>query len=77
MISDIDEIPDPKKINEFNIKNKFACFLQKNYQSKINLLNITNKNWPGTKICQKKNLKTPQWLRNLKTKKKPFWKIFK
>jgi len=54
MISDIDEIPDPKKINEFNIKNKFACFLQKNYQSKINLLNITNKNWPGTKICQKK-----------------------
>jgi len=25
----------------------------------------------------KKNLKTPQWLKNLKTKKKPFWKIFK
>ena len=42
MISDIDEIPDPKKLDEFNPKNKFACFLQKTFQSKINLLNITN-----------------------------------
>ena len=76
MISDIDEIPNPLKIKEFNIKNKYACFLQRNYQSKINLLNSTNNNWAGTKICKKKNLKSPQWLRNLKTKKKPFWKIF-
>jgi len=76
MISDIDEIPDPKKIKEFDIKNKYACFLQKNYQSKINLLNASNSFWPGTKVCQKKNLKSPQWLRNIKTKKKPFWKIF-
>lgn len=76
MISDIDEIPDPKKLDEFNPKNKFACFLQKNFQSKINLLNITNEDWPGTKICQKKYLKSPQWLRNIKTKRKPFWKIF-
>jgi beta-1,4-mannosyl-glycoprotein beta-1,4-N-acetylglucosaminyltransferase len=76
MISDIDEIPNPKKIKEFNIKNKYACFLQKNYQSKINLLNITEGNWVGTKICKKKYLKSPQWLRNIKAKKKPFWKIF-
>ena len=76
MISDIDEIPDPKKISEFDIKKKYACFLQKNYQSKINLLNVTDQNWPGTKICQKKYLKSPQWLRNLKTKKRSFWKIF-
>ena len=76
MISDIDEIPDPLKIKEFNIKNKYACFLQKNYQSKINLLNITDGKWAGTKICKKKYLKSPQWLRNIKIKKKPFWKIF-
>ena len=76
MISDIDEIPDPSKIKEFNIKNKYACFLQKNFQSKINLLNITDGNWAGTKICQKKYLKSPQWLRNIKIKQKPFWKIF-
>ena len=77
MISDIDEIPDPKKIAEFNLKNKYACLLQKNFQSKLNFLNITNSYWPGTKICQKKNLKSPQWLRNIKTKKIPFWKFFR
>ena len=76
MISDIDEIPNPKKIEEFNIKNKIGCFLQKNFQSKINLLNVSDGAWAGTKICQKKNLKSPQWLRNLKTKKKLFWNIF-
>ena len=76
MISDIDEIPDPNKIKEFNIENKYACFLQKNFQSKMNLLNTTDKFWTGTKICQKKYLKSPQWLRNLKTKKQPVWKIF-
>ena len=77
MISDIDEIPDPKKIPEFNLENKYACFLQKNFQSKINLLNTSDGLWSGTKICQKKNLKSPQWLRNIKIKKVPFWKIFK
>ena len=77
MISDIDEIPNPKKIVEFDLKKKYACLLQKNFQSKLNLLNITEKNWPGTKICQKKNLKSPQWLRNIKTKKVPFWNVFR
>ncbi len=77
MISDIDEIPDPKKISEFRNENKYACFMQKNFQSKLNLMNITDKYWMGTKICQKKYLKSPQWLRNIKTKKRPFWKFFK
>ena len=76
MISDIDEIPNPEKIKDFNLESKVACFLQKNFQSKINLLNVTDGVWAGTKICQKKFLKSPQWLRNLKIKKKPFWKIF-
>ena len=77
MISDIDEIPDPKKISEFKIINKYACFMQKKFQSKLNLLNITDKYWMGTKICQKKYLRSPQWLRNIKTKKRPFWKFYK
>ena len=76
MISDIDEIPNPDKINSFNIKNKYACFIQKNFQSKLNLLNVTQNLWGGTKICQKKYLKSPQWLRNLKTKKKSIWKFY-
>jgi len=77
MISDIDEIPNPKKIDEFNFKNKYACFIQKNFQSKINLQNISDKNWMGTKIIKKKYLKSPQWLRNIKTSKPPFWKFYK
>ena len=77
MISDIDEIPDPNKIKMFNTKNKYACFLQKNFQSKINLMNMTEKYWNGTKICKKKFLKSPQWLRNIKTKKRPFWKFYR
>ena len=77
MISDIDEIPNPKKISEFKIENKYACFMQKNFQSKLNLLNVTDKYWMGTKICQKKYLKSPQWLRSIKTKKRPFWKFYK
>ena len=77
MISDIDEIPDPKKIQEFQLKNIYACFMQKNLHLKINLLNISEKNWMGTKICQRKHLKSPQWLRNIKTSKPSFWKFYK
>ena len=54
MISDIDEIPDPGKIKEFQFENKYACFMQKNFQSKINLLNSSDKYWMGTKIIKKK-----------------------
>ena len=59
MISDIDEIPNPEKLKEFNIKNKMGCFLLKNFQSKINLLNVSDGAWSGTKICQKKKFKIP------------------
>ena len=31
--------------------------LQKNFQSKINLLNVTDKHWAGTKNMSKKILK--------------------
>ena len=47
------------------------------FNFKLNLLNETEKNWHGSKICLKKNLKSPQWLRNLKFKKYPFWRIDK
>ena len=73
MISDVDEIPNPKKINNFNTNKKYACFLQKNFQSRINLLNVSENHWAGTKICQKKFLRSPQWLRDIKAKKKFFW----
>jgi len=38
---------------------------------------VTEENWSGTKICQKKYLQSPQWLRNIKTKKRKFWQFYK
>ena len=77
ILSDVDEIPDPNKLNVFDKKNKYAVFSQRMFNYKINLLNETENNWHGSKICLKKNLKSPQWLRNLKFKKYPSWRIDK
>tara|TARA_B000000475_G_C15574036_1_gene273530 strand:- start:40 stop:459 length:420 start_codon:yes stop_codon:yes gene_type:complete len=31
--------------------------------------------WTGTKACKRKNLKTPQWLRNIKDRKFSFYRL--
>ena len=77
IISDVDEIPDLNKLNLFDKKKRYAVFLQKKFDYKLNLLNETEGDWHGSKICLKKNLKSPQWLRDLKFKKYPFWRIDK
>ena len=77
MISDLDEIPNPKKIKDFNENCKYACFIQRNFSLKLNLLNKSEPNWFGTRLCRKKDLKSPQWLRNIKARKRPFYKFFK
>ena len=77
MISDIDEIPNPEKVDKFDKNKKYACFIQKNFQTKINLINSSRPYWEGTRICVKKYLKSPQWLKNIKLKRKSFWKIYK
>ena len=76
ILSDVDEVPDLDKLKEFD-KNKYAVFSQKMFMYKLNLLNLNEDNWHGSKICLKKNFKSPQWLRNLKFKKYPFWRIDK
>ena len=77
ILSDVDEIPDLTKLNKFNKRKKYAVFCQRMFNYKINLLNETENNWHGSKICLKKDLKSPQWLRNLKFKQYPFWRIDK
>ena len=77
MISDLDEIPNPNKLNFFNIKDRYAVFKQKHFYYKINLQSETNPFCFGSRICVKKYLKSPQWLRDLKFKKRPFWRIDK
>ena len=77
IISDLDEIPDPKKIKFFKKEMKYAVFKQKHFYYKFNLQSQSNPNWFGSRICNYKDLKSPQWLRNLKFKKRPFWRIDK
>ena len=82
ILSDEDEIPNPCRIKDFNsAKYKYGIFMQKLYNYKINILNITegNNNWPGTRICKKKYLKSFFDLRILKIKNinAPFWKFYK
>ena len=77
ILSDVDEIPDLNKLSTFDKKNKFAVFSQKAFAYKLNLLNESESNWHGSKMCLKKNLKSPQWLRNMKFKKYPFWRFDK
>ena len=71
IISDVDEIPNLEK---FVYKSKITFFQQKMYYYKLNLLH-KNFIWYGSKICKKKHLKSPQWLRNIKSKKYPLWRI--
>ncbi len=77
MISDLDEIPNPEKISDFKKEDKYVCFVQNNYLLKFNLLNTTEPKWYGTRMCRKKDLKSPQWLREIKAKKMPFYKFYK
>ena len=69
IISDVDEIPNIKNINDLK-KKKFSIFEQKMFYYKLNLLNVTNSNWYGSRACKKKHLKSPQWLRDQKVKKR-------
>tara|TARA_B100000941_G_C28384422_1_gene489195 strand:- start:51 stop:866 length:816 start_codon:yes stop_codon:yes gene_type:complete len=75
IISDLDEIPNPHAISKFNPNSKFSVFKQKLFYYKFNLVS-KNSYWYGSRIVVKKYLKSPQWLRNLKVKKK-FLKYFK
>ncbi|MDC0433783.1 hypothetical protein OAL89_02485 [Pelagibacteraceae bacterium] len=77
ILSDSDEIPDLTKLNEIKDNKKIIAFSQKMFMYKINLQNIDESNWIGSKITMKKNITTMQSLRNLKFKKYPFWRIDK
>ena len=73
-ISDIDEIPKLDKFNFYNLKDQIAIFRQDMFHYKYNLV-IPDYNWYGTRAVKKKNLISPQWLRNIKNKKYPPYRI--
>ena len=77
ILSDTDEIPDLTKLSEIRKKlKKFIAFSHQMFMYKLNLKNLDESNWIGSKIT-KKYLKSMQSLRNLKFKNYPFWRIDK
>ena len=74
LISDVDEIPKLSGLNFKSIKEKIILFKQDMFYYKFNL-QLPNLIWTGTKACKKKNLISPQWLRNIKDRKYSFFRI--
>ena len=69
--SDLDEIPN---FQNFKFNNKIVLFEQNVFYYKFNLMQ-PNFRWIGTRACRKKDLYGFQWLRNIKNKSYPFWRI--
>ncbi len=74
LISDLDEIPNLNKLNFNQIKNNIIIFEQKMFYYKLNLF-YEDYSWQGSKAVKQKNFISPQWLRNIKGKKYPSWRI--
>ncbi len=74
IISDVDEIPNLKDLNVAIVDNKIVIFEQNIFYYKLNRY-LEGFVWYGSKACKKKNLKSPQWLRNIKNKKFNFWRL--
>ena len=74
LINDIDEIPNLNEINFNNINKEIIIFRQKTFCYKFNLL-YQSFIWHGSRACKKKNLYSPQWLRNIKHRKYPIWRF--
>ena len=71
LLSDLDEIPN---LVNFKYKNKITLFIQNVFYYKFNLIQPDYK-WMGTRACKKRHLIKPQWLRNIKGKSYPIWRL--
>jgi len=77
ILSDSDEIPDLRKLSLIKNNAKFIAFSQMMFMYKLNLKNLNESNWIGSRMCLKKNFPLPQKLRDMKFKKYPFWRLDK
>ena len=74
IISDLDEIPNLAKIDLKNTEDNLIFFKQNMMYYKFNL-KLENYTWVGSKMCKMKNLKSPQWIRDIKDKKYGWWRV--
>ena len=77
ILSDSDEIPDLTKLKQLKKSTKFLAFSQMMFMYKLNLQNLNESNWMGSRLCLKKNFPKPQVLRDKKFKEYPFWRVDK
>ena len=63
LFSDPDEIPNPKKLKNLNLKKKYAIFFQKHFVYKLNVFNQYDTPWSGTRACLLKNLESIDFMR--------------
>ena len=77
ILSDSDEIPDMHKIDQIKSKTKFVAFSQMMFMYKLNIQNLNESNWMGSRIAKKKDITSMQNLRNIKFKNYPFWRFDK
>ena len=73
-LSDNDEIPNFNSSYFKNSNKDIFIFEQLFFYYKFNLL-YDLMPWYGTKACKKKKLKSFSWLRHLKNKNYPFWRL--
>ena len=69
--SDLDEIPN---LTNVSFSDNISLFEQNVFYYKFNLMQ-PNFKWMGTRACKKKHLLGFQWLRNIKGKSYPVWRI--
>ena len=74
MLSDNDEIPNLDSEYFLNNKSSIVLFNQLFIYFKFNLL-YDKMLWTGTKGCTMEKLKSLSWLRNIKLRKYPFWRL--
>ena len=74
ILSDNDEIPNLNSQQFKNSKKDIIIFKQLFFYYKLNLF-YDLVPWYGSKAAKKKNLLSMSWLRNLKNKEYPFWRI--
>ncbi len=74
LISDVDEIPNLKNVNLKSSEEKLIFFNQEMFYYKFNL-RLPDHIWTGTRSCKKKYLQSPQWLRNIKVRNYPFYRL--
>jgi len=68
IVSDLDEIPNPDKINTYKYKKGIKIFEQRMYYYFLNNLNVSHSakyRWCGSVMAYYKDIGGPQWLRNI------------